>query len=756
MILAQSCSTVKYVPKDKYLLDQNYLHVEGKGVDEKEIERLIEQKPNKRILWLFRFHLGLYNMSKPGSNRWISRSLRKIGEEPVIYDDNLKEKSKQMIDLYLKNKGYYNALISDTVKFRKRTTNVYYKVKPGIPYTINKISYQVEDTALQKYIDSDTLNCLLKPKASFDIDVMQDERTRIETYIKNKGYYGFSKEYIYFEADSLSKNHSVDLLLGVKKYQYKEADGTTKNIGHPKYKLGNIKVVIEKKQVMDSSTMAKLSGSVDTLYYNNIQFIYFDKISVKPWLLANIIYLGPNQMYSLKDVEETYRNLSSLKVFKFINIVFTEINPANTDSIKTLDCRIQLASVDYQSYQTEVEITNSAGLGIAGSIVYQHKNLLRGAEIFDLKLKGGTEAIKKTSSNFLNFNNTLELGVEAKIQFPKFLLPVKNDQFIRKYNPSTTFSAAYNYMRRPEYAFNVANASFGYNWKGNKYTNFQVNPMDVNLVKLFAATKNFINWIDSSSMKYSYTDHLVSLSSFSYTFNNQRIRRNAVYYYLRFNIESAGNVIKLLCMATNAQKDTDNTYTIMRIKFAQYIKSDIDLRYYQPVNETDKIAYRVFAGIACPYGNSKAIPFEKQYFSGGANGIRAWQVRSLGPGSYVDPKKSYYPNITSDLKLEANVEYRFKLFWKLEGALFIDAGNIWSIDNNDTRKGALFTLKEFPSEIAVGTGVGARFDFSFFIFRFDYGFKLRDPAEKPGNRWAFGKHITSNFFNPTIGIGYPF
>lgn len=755
-ILSSACNMMKNVPEDKYLLNRYYLKIDNKEIPRKDLEDIIKQKPNKRIFGLFRLNLGLYDLSSIKSKNWLNRSLRKLGEEPVIYDEILKDNTIQQMSMYLKNRSYYNSSVRDTILFRKRKAIISYIIKTGISYKLQKIDYKIDDKEISKILLADSLNCILKRGSAFEVDMLQNERTRIEELLKNKGYYSFSKEYIFFEADSALNKHSINLVLGIKYYQIKNQDGTISNVPHSVYKLGNIKVVLGKNQVGDSTYLSALH-SFDTLYVNNLLFIYPGKVIVRPAILFNNIYLTTGQTYCQRDVDETYKSLSSLKIFKFINIVFTKDTIHVTDSIKTIDCCIQLATVDFQSYQTSAELTNTEGFfGVGGSIIYQHKNLLKGAEIFDLKLKGATEAIKKTQSSYIRFTNTLDLGAEAKIQFPKYLLPFLSEQFMRKFNPKTTLSIAYNYLRRPEYAHNLANISFGYSWKGNRFTTYQINPVDVNYVKLVSATEMFKDSISKTYLKYSFLDHFVAKSSFSFTFNNQIPKKKTPFYYFRFNAETAGNSLNLLSKTFHARQDTDNAYQLFNIKFAQFIKGDIDFRYYQPTYSTDKIVYRIFIGVAFPYGNSKTVPFEEQYYSGGANSIRAWQVRNLGPGTYIDPVKSTYPDKTADIKLEANLEYRFKLFWLLEGALFIDAGNIWSINKNDNRTGALFSFNKFIDQIAIGPGFGTRFDFTYFIFRLDLGFKLRDPTQPYGQRWAFGEKISINYFNPTIGIGYPF
>jgi outer membrane protein assembly factor BamA len=745
-----SCNSVKYVPEDKYLLNKNIINVDNKDIPKNEIEGLLKQKSNKKILGYFKFHMGLYNLSKPGSEKWFSRTMRKIGEEPVIYDKIQTEKSDNQILLFFKNKGYYNAVVSDTVIFYKKKANVTYTIHSGKPYTINNLNFKIDDKKIQTLILNDTVNSLLKSGTPFDVDNLQNERQRIETFLKNKGYFAFSKEDISFEADSDLNRNEVNLMLNFKNETRNKDSIAILNPEYTPYKVGDIQVIVDKNDNGDTLEENNIFMR-DTFLINDIYVIYKHKATVKPSLLANDVYIEPDELFNQNQVDETYRSLSALHIFKFVNIVFSETPNKDSSGYKRINCQIYLTSTNYQSYQTEGEITYSSGLGVAGSLTYQHKNLFKGAENLNLSFKAATEAIKEI--NATKYFQTYEYSGEAKIQFPKFLLP-NAQTFVRKYNPRTELSFSYNYLERPDYTISTAKMAFGYNWKGNKYTSFQVLPINLNYVRLLSISDTFKNQISNTVLQYSFQNHMVSVTSLNFTFNNQKPKKNTNFYYIHINIESAGNVLDVANKALNNKADS-NGYTIFKIPFSQFIKSDIDFRYYLPVNETDKIVYRIFGGAAFPYGNSKTIPFEEEYFSGGAYGIRAWQARSLGPGSYL-VNKNNYPDEIADIKLEGNIEYRFKLFWILEGALFVDAGNIWSIDKNDPREGAVFKGTEFYKQIAVGSGIGTRFDFSFFIFRFDVGFKMRDPSEPVNFRWCFNKNITSKFLNYNIGIGYPF
>jgi outer membrane protein assembly factor BamA len=352
----------------------------------------------------------------------------------------------------------------------------------------------------------------------------------------------------------------------------------------------------------------------------------------------------------------------------------------------------------------------------------------------------------------------IELGIEGRLTFPTFLLPFKTERFIRKYNPKTSTSISYNYQHRPDYTRSVFQTTFGYNWTSGDFITHIINPLQLNFVKMIDASDEFLEDIEDTYLEYSYEDRLILGVNYSFIFSNQDMKKTKDFVFFRTNLETAGILLKGMARAINAERDSLGRYIMFGNAFAQYVKGDVEFRYFKIMNDQTNLVYRIFAGVAYPYGNSITIPYEKQYFTGGANGIRAWQVRNLGPGSFNifnESEAPRYPNQTADVKLEGNIEYRFDLFWLLEGALFVDGGNIWSLNKDDDRPGAFFEWDRFYKEFALGTGFGLRMDFSFFVFRFDLGMKVRDPAQPEGSRWVF---MNSGYNSPqfNIAIGYPF
>ena len=745
------------MPDENYLLNKYKVKVDEGEVDSKELDSYVKPKPNKRILGT-KFYLGLYNLSGTKDNGW-NRWLRKIGEAPVLYDVYEKERNNKQLGLYMRNKGFYHARVTDSVRYRKKLAQVNYDIVAGTPYEISSLRYHYEDTTLRSVLSPDTVNSLLKPGGLFDVDDMQDERTRIETYLRNRGYYNFNREYVYYEVDSSLNTYQVNLTIGVKKFILPSDEGYYLVVPHRKYKIEKVYIYpgFDPKRAL-----ADYDGYVEGLTrfrYNEFEIRHEDKLKADPGVISQSVFIIPGEFYDNEKVKQSYKHLSSLRIYKLVNIVFEEKNPDDPymHEYYPLVCHIQLSPTTSQSYTVELEGTNSSGnFGVGGNLNYQHRNLFGGAENFSTRLSGAVETIKEIDQE--GFGNMIELGIEGRLTFPKFLLPFKTERFIRKYNPKTSTSISYNYQHRPDYTRSMFSTAFGYNWSSGDFITHIINPVQLNFVKMIDATDEFLEDIKDTYLEYSFEDRLILGVNYSFIFSNQDIKKTKDFVFFRTNLETTGLLLKGMARAINAEQDSLGRYIMFGNAFAQYLKGDVEFRYFKIFNDQTNLVYRIFAGIAYPYGNSITIPYEKQYFSGGANGIRAWEVRNLGPGSYNihnEPSAPRYPNQTADVKLEGNIEYRFDLFWLLEGALFIDGGNIWSLNQDDDRPGALFEWDRFYKEFALGTGFGLRMDFSFFVFRFDLGMKVRDPAQPEGSRWVFmNREYNRPQFN--LAIGYPF
>jgi outer membrane protein assembly factor BamA len=757
--LFYSCNPTKYVPRDETLLDENVIHVNKEGIKKADLEPYLKQKPNKKIFGS-RFHLGLYNLSNINKQNWFQKWLRNIGEEPVIFDPYAVKQSVGQIKDYISSKGYFDSSVGDSTKTEKQKTTVYYNVGLATPYRIRNIYFNIEDSTIATLFYFDSINCLIERGKPYDVDVFQSERTRFERFVKDMGFYNFSSDHIYFQIDSTVGNHQVNVYYGIRKFTTLDPNNNTVVISHPVYRVRDVYIYPDyvPREVLEKGE--EYLKSLDTISYRGYYFISSSKKpEIKYDVIIQSLYLKPGSTYNLTNTERSQKHLLSLKTYRLVNVVYNELHsPADSTARELmLDCNIQLTLLSQQSFRIELEGTNSAGyLGGALNLVYQHKNIFHGAELLNLRLRGAYEAIKRETSGI---SSSREFGVETSLRFPKFVLPLlKTEEFIKKYNPTTTSLLAYNYQDLPTFTRTMGNATFGYNWKSGIYHEHIVNPLQLNVINLVSIDSAFSRMIQNSSQVAAFHDVLILGGSYSYIFSNQQIKRSRDFWFMRFNFETAGNLLSASANAAKLNKE-NGSYQVFGQPFAQYVRADVDIRYNVILNDVSSIVYRGFAGAAIPYGNSKAIPFEKQYFGGGANSIRAWQVRSLGPGSYAipNPDSVSFFNQTADIKLELNAEYRFKLFWILEGALFMDAGNIWSYNYDAIRPGSQFRINRFYKDMALGTGLGLRFDFKFVIGRVDFGMKLRDPAIPDGRKWITQRPYTlKNDFAMVVAIGYPF
>ncbi len=734
----------------------NYkIETEEGDFDKKELNEYIKQKPNKRIIF-WRFYLSLYNLSKPGKDNGFNNWLRRIGEPPIVYDEGLKQQSAQQLGLHMRNKGFYEVEVSDTTLYKNQRARVVYKVTPNQAYKIRYISYFFQDGTLAHMVLADTTATMFRQGELFDVDELQQERVRIETVLRDSGYYAFNREYVYYEVDSALGSHHVDITLGIRNFQTANSRGQIRSTGHPVYTIRDVYMASD----FDATSLGGGDlGEVerDTLVYDSIHLVYAGKLNIRPGVVTQKNYIIPGTLYDASDVNRTYRNLSSLSAFRMVDIRFTEVE----SETPMLDCEVLVVPATRQSYAIKLEGTNSGGnIGAGANVSYRHRNLFGGSEQFDLSFTGALENLKKgnaiSDSSYTGPDLMQEFGVEARLRIPKFLLPLKTTQFIRKYNPQTNIRLSYNFQKRPDYTRSLASASFGYDWRGNEKLRHRVFPLEASLILTPYKSQGFQDWLEGKYLYYSYEPHFIVNSRYSMVWTNQKLLKNQNFQDVRINIEPAGNLLYFGFSTFTPRPDSSN-YKILGVDFAQYLKADIDFRSYTFLERDISLVLRGFAGVGWAYGNSNAMPFEKQYFSGGANSIRAWQVKSLGPGSYQDPNQTAYPNQTGDVKLEANMEYRFKLFWKLEAALFMDVGNIWSLSSADDREGAGFKFNRFYRELAVGTGVGTRAVFSFFVFRFDLGIPLRSPYPIEGDHWLPGNSgINGRDLTFNLAIGYPF
>ena len=781
-VLVSSCSITKNVPKDKYLLDKTTIKINDakqKNISSGELDNYIRQKPNKRIL-LFRFHLRMYNAANPSKYTGIHRWLKTIGEEPVILDTFQTEQSTQNLKQYLENKGYYSSKVKDTTLYGKRRAETVYNILLGKPYKINEIRYIIEDTTVRNYVMSDIDNSLIKKGVRFDKDILNDERKRIEEGLKEQGYFYFSRDFITFTADTSLEANRVNIDLNIRNRFIRNQFGDRIVQEYKRYEISNVFIYPNYDPI--SFFNLKESNLLDTILFNQNYYIYSGNPGIDLKVLDRANLVQTSQLYSESMVSKTRNNLSSLRLFRMVNIFFEPEGDSPADLEESndpflffneqsmeqkpefgkLNCYIQLATHTLQSYQVDlVGTTSSSDFGAEANFNYQHKNLFKGAEIFDLKLRGMFELIQQAEKG--SYDPAFEVGSSVGFSFPRFLSPFSGKEFITKYAPITKLSASYNYQDRPDYTRTIAGLNFGYSWKNAGNVTHSITPVEINIINIFEMDSTFQNKIENNAyLQNSYQNQFITLTGYNFIFNNQKERKNINYTLFRLNFEISGNILNGI-FTTFAEKEPGEAYQLFGTDFSQFVRTEVNYTFHHVIDKNNTFVYRAYGGIGYPYGNSKALPFEKKFFTGGASGIRAWHARGLGPGTFEDTSL-VYKNQLGDVKLEANLEYRFKLFWMLEGALFIDAGNIWAITDADERPGALFKFNSFYKQLALGTGLGIRMNLGFFTVRLDMGVKVHDPAvslrlteSKTNEHWIpFQRPYERDDFAFQFGIGYPF
>lgn len=762
------CGTFKHAKNP--LLNKNKIvfHGDKYTVDKENIKSILTQTPNKKLLGFWRFKLYTHQLPDRGKENKFRLWMRKsFGEPPVFYEPQLVENTKRQIQLYLNKSGYFNSKVWVEQDFKKHTFKQYFHIELQKPYRIRNFSYQISDTLILQKINEIKNETYIRSNDIYNAFVLDDERDRITEYLRNKGFYNFRSEFIYYEVDSALNNHQMDVVFIVKEQEKTDLlnQFNIHELGHKQYKIN--RVFINPDYDLLNPNPKELDTLLLPIQRDTIQqdifpalyhFLYLDDIRIKPKTIANSILIKPGDYFSLEDVNLTYRRLSDLRNFKYTNIYYVDI-VSNTLQYNLLDCHIDLSRSLPHSYSFEIEGTNSGGnFGIGANLIYNNKNIFKGAEIFQIRLSTSMEAhqinsnIKTIGNEFLLFN-TIQTGIEIGLRFPRFLIPIKIEVFPKKFNPFTTLNMGFNYQLRPNYKRYITNFSFGYEWTQNTKSRHIFNPFELSVVKVYP-TSDFAKILEEETnerIKNQYTDHLLPALKYSYIYNSQNIKKQSNFIYFYLNFETSGFLLKAI-QTLFKKPETNGFNTLFNIRYAQYFRTDADFRYYNIINTNNRLVFRTFFGIGYAYGNSKDLPLEKGFFAGGANGMRGWSVRSLGPGS-----STHDDNLSErigDIRIEFNVEYRFPIYRFVKGALFFDAGNIWRI-NNDVIPNGAFRLNNFLNEIALDSGLGFRFDFRFFIFRIDCAIRLTDPAMPKGNRWVL-KNTGLNKIMWNFGIGYPF
>jgi outer membrane protein assembly factor BamA len=690
-------------------------------VNPSQLKNYVRQKGNSRWFSAVKIPLGVYAMAGEDTTKWINRTLRNMGEAPVVYDTLQARLSCENLQRALQNLGYLDSQVELYTEVKGKKLNAVYVLHPGAPFFIRNVSYVIQDSLIARLMAGDVHK--LNQGDKLNVDNLNQERSRITEYLQDNGYFRFHKEFINFRVDTVQSTHKADVTLLLRPYRTSDIQDTL----HTRYTIRNIDYASGDPQ-----------DSVIHLRKN---------------VLRENTFIREGKPYSASGLQNTYNHFGRLGAVKYTNISFEQ----DPDSA-LLDAHLQLQTNKPSTLSFQPEGTNTAGdLGAAASLTYENRNLFRGSESFSVQVRGAYEAIRGLEG--YSNQDYIEYSVESRLSFPRFMMPFLSSEARRRTIATSELSLTYDTQNRPEFHRRVLSAGWRYKWSPLSSRNqYQFDLLNLNYVFMPWISDTFRKeYLDNPTnynaiLRYNYEDLFIMKTGFGFSYNDGKTA-------IKTNIETAGNLLSLGSAIFGGNKDDLNQYKVFNIAYAQYIKGDIDYTHHLISGYNDQLVFHVGLGIAYPYGNSTILPFEKRYFSGGANSVRGWSVRSLGPGRYKDKDGNInFITQTGDIKLDLNLEYRTHLFWKFGGALFIDAGNIWTIRDYPSQPDGQFQIQNILKDLAVSYGLGIRLNFDYFIIRFDMGMKAVNPAYKTEdeNHFPLIHPRLSRDFAFHFAVGLPF
>ena len=761
-----ACNTTRYIPEGQYLLDKISIETDSDAISKTALLEFVQQKPNDPKLGLM-----IYNWVDNDSS-WFKKMIRKTGNPPVIFSQNLLNQSLNEMTVEMKNRGYLNARVHALLDTADKKISVNYHIHEGSPYRIgnygirlpngdmNNQAYGIrmtengsDSTGLSRrqnparrfnrnIFSRGTRSTILKPGTIFNMSALEQEMTRVSNRLRNNGYYLSTVDNLHYLADTALQSNEVNLNLILK-------DTTLTKVYHiEKIKVfsGYDFVNSENYAIVDSVTQ----NGID-IYYGNIRFL-------RPKVIADKVLVRPGGLFRERAAEST---LSLFRALNSVGRADLKFKEGNYPDSTLLDCEIYLAPGDTHSNQTSLNGTNKAGdLGIAAEINYGNQNLFNGSEQFNIRLNGAYEFVDEKEGDALG-HDFYEFGITPSLTFPATHLPFINSYIKDRYNAQTQYELGFNIQNRPQYTRNFFNFNWQFRWSGrNNIITHTVNLININYVAMPWKSERFQDYLDNrvdSLTRYSYENIFTAGSGYNliYTNANSGQFRQRL-YTVRFNLESSGNVLNGIFSLTKTHRDGSGRREIFGNPFAQYLKGDIDYSETIRLSKNDGVAFHAALGTAYSYGNSSILPFEKRYYAGGPNSVRGWQARYLGPGSLSRQGANSMVFHVGDINFILSAEYRYKILNWLEPALFVDCGNIWTIKEYPNQPGGLFRWNYFYKELAAGAGIGLRFDLSFLILRLDAGTRIYDPAKPEGSKYVFLKKDFRDNSAVYVAIGYPF
>lgn len=778
LIFLSGCSVKKYINKDEYLVGKYIVKIEDKPeeIDLSDLRTLLRPKPNKRFLgatWKLHNYFK-YQEKKSKFNKWRDKN---FGEYPVYFDEDQAERSNYKLERYLDNIGFFKSKVTDTAVFSGINADIHFTIFPSEPYRISEISYDIPDTTMATFFNGNLKKSLIKEGDIYNAYTFDDERDRITKNMRDVGYYYFNRNYIQFIVDSAFRDHKLTVVLKINNFkeQINGKPGEFKEKPHTRYFIKGVDVIPDWKP--GESTLYDTVEHQIRFWNDEKDYFYTflldEKARLKPAAFNSAIKIKPARPYSATALEQTYRSLFNFRIIRTATILFdtTGAGKNEEENFSYINSKVLMQTAKLNSFQAELEGTNSSGdLGIRGSVVLSNRNIFKRADVFSIRANGGFEAqsVNDTVTGSNNgFFNSFEAGISGNFYFPRFLFPGRLTKFNQRYSPITNVNFGFSYQKRPYYDRNITNLDFGYSWNQNKQIKHIITPITISYVNINITDQKFQDTIDNTPnlrLREQYSDHMDAGLSYSFIYNNQNLLVLEHFNYFRADFQTSGNIFYGFNNWLNSPTNEEDYYTLFNVRYAQYFRVNFDYRhYYYFLNKTNALVFRALLGIGIPYGNSKEIPYEKSFFAGGANDMRGWQFRTLGPGGYSG--SDYYER-AGDIQIETNLEYRFPIYDFFKGALFIDVGNIYTLPKYGEESSQViypdgeFKWDTFYQQLAVDAGVGTRFDFGFFIFRIDFAVPLVNPAywtEEEGAHFRFpdGK-LFGDIFIANFGIGYPF
>lgn len=783
LIFGVACNVTRNLPEGSYLLSR--VVVEGdeetpraeRITDERDdLQKHVRQTPNKRFLGVD-FYVWIYEHANPEKDNWWNNFKRKIGEEPVLLNMDLTQRSVENLETYMRTKGYFSSSVTcdvDTTR-RKRRAELTYRLKQREAMRIESLDYEFRDTSLRSVILADTANRIIRRGDVLDITQLDEERNRIASYLNNRGYFDFTVNNITYEVDTigLRDRAKVSMIISPVLLDYDER-GRPKYEDHSIYRINKINVYPTYDPMLRSTAGFKEGATIDTVSYGGLNIIRDVNASprLRDVVLRRIVPMQPNSIYSSREVQATYNELMSLGLFRSTKVSFSRSpmednevtfigdQSAGTDQFvdikeRYLDCNIYCTPALKQSMKVEVEASSTSSFyGLSATLGYTNNNVFRGAEAFDIAARFGFEFMYARD---VAKRSAQELNVTAGLSFPRFLTPFHISYGDRVTQPRTRLELAFDFQNRPYYRRNISTARWAYSWRRGERSSFVIRPIDINWIDVKSVDQQFLEDIDNQYLRTSFESQLNAGLTASYVYNTQRNNLDRTSTLLRANLETSGNLLQGIEALFSEHAEGKNYYEIFGIRYSQYVRADVNLSHTEDLGHKMALAGRLFAGVGYTYGNSKgrSIPFDRMFYCGGANSMRGWVPRTLGPGGVEGVNNSLYPAQVGDMRLEANLEFRFPVWSIFYGALFFDAGNVWYLRQSEAASPEeVFRINDFYKQLGFNTGLGLRIDATFVILRIDLGLQLHNPGNPIGERWIHDfkwKNMALNF-----GVGYPF